>query len=210
MSAHKKQKSKFKWHKKQVSLFPKVSKVVRKSLRFLHKGWNVLRPFRRKLGGALLTAITLWAICRPILHVDPFREFDPATPFSEAFRLSNDGNLPLYNLRFYCHTINVQVGINNNFMGPNQTDAYPPRVGTIPASGNITIYCPLESSIYVWDHGQPKYIQTQIAFRVRFRHLLHLLGTQACFQFLGVPDYNHKLQWTYLNNDCPTDTREYP
>ena len=145
----------------------------------------------------------------PVLHVDPFREFNPATPFSEGFKVSNDGKLDLYNLKFYCHTIHVKVG-TNNFYGSNQLDAQPWKVRTIPASGNITIYCPLESSIYSDDHGQTKYAKTQIGFRVRFQHLLHPWGTQTCFQFLGVPDYTDTLQWTYLNNDCPTDIKDYP
>src|ERR1700730_12387018 len=59
-------------------------------------------------------------------------------------------------------------------------------------------------------HGQPKYTQTQIAFLCRFQPLLHLWGTQTCFQFQGVPDYTNKLQWTYLNNDGPTHIKDYP
>ena len=197
MSAHKKQSSKFKWHPKPVPFSTKVRSA-------LSRVWVWVVS-----AGVLLGFWAVWAEAAPVLHVDPFREFNPATPFSEGFKVSNDGKLDLYNLKFYCHTIHVKVG-TNNFYGSNQLDAQPWKVRTIPASGNITIYCPLESSIYSDDHGQTKYAKTQIGFRVRFQHLLHPWGTQTCFQFLGVPDYTDTLQWTYLNNDCPTDIKDYP
>jgi len=72
MAAHKKQKSQFRWHKKQVPLFPKLSNVFRKVVGLLRKGWNVLRPYRGKLLSGLVACIGLWAICRPTFTWTPF------------------------------------------------------------------------------------------------------------------------------------------
>jgi hypothetical protein len=181
---HSKQDNRFKWHKKPVPLFSKI-----KSGSHRVWGWVV----------AMAVVIGLWAICRPILHVDPFREFDPATPFSERFKVSNDGNLAVYNVKFYCHTVNVVAALNQSFTD-NQLDAQPSRIDTLTAPGSTTIYCPFEEAVANNGH----YTQTQIAFRITFHHLMYPWGTQRCYQFLGVLDSDNRVQWIYLNNNCPT------
>jgi hypothetical protein len=187
---HKKQASKFKWHKKPTHFFSKVKSVSRWA-------WALVV--------AMAVIIGLWVEGRPVLHVDPFREFDPATPFSERFKVSNDGNLEIHNVKFYCHTVNVVAALDQSFID-NQFDAQPSRIDTLTAPGSTTIYCPFEESVANNGH----YTQAQIAFRITFHHLMYPWGTQRCFQFLGVLDSDNRVQWTYLNNKCPTHSIDYP
>jgi hypothetical protein len=96
MSAHKKQKSQFKWHKKPVPFFGRVINALRR----VGPG-NVIT--------SVVATIGLWAIARPVIHVDPFRQFNPATPFSEGFKVSNDGNLAIHNLTFDCIPLDLSL-----------------------------------------------------------------------------------------------------
>lgn len=184
---NKKQVSKFKWHRKRASFFRKTI--------------SILRRVAPKLAAGLVALIGLWAVIRPVLHVDPFREFDPATPFSERFKVSNDGNFGVYKLQFICVVDSVVVrGLKDVKYFNNFIDAVPYLVDEIPASGNTTIYCPLDRAIYT--PGGVNYDQATMTFEIRFRDILHPWGTKTCFRFVGLLDSENKMQWTYENGKC--------
>ena len=190
---HKKQKSPFKWHKKPVPFGSKVKNASR-------------RVWTWVVSAAVVIGLwASWVEFKPSLHTEPFRQLNPASPFSEAFTVSNDGKLAVYNLKFYCHIIAAHKG--TAIYEDNQMDAEPSKLSTILSSGSTTIYCPIERA--TGNDSPDKYTRAQITFRVTFQHLLHPWGTQDCFQFLGVLDSDNRVQWTHLNNNCPINFKDY-
>ena|ERR1022692_4859007 len=62
---------------------------------------------------ALLGAISLageWAVVKPVVHVEPYIQLDPSSPFSERFKVSNDGLFAIYDVDYSCRVISAVTG----------------------------------------------------------------------------------------------------
>jgi hypothetical protein len=61
----------------------------------------------------LAGAITLgggWVLVKPIVHVDPYLRLNPDSPFSERFKVSNDGTFDINDVGFMCLIVDAESG----------------------------------------------------------------------------------------------------
>src|ERR1700675_5106481 len=65
--------------------------------------WGVIAAIIALLGG--------WAILKPIVHVDPYIHLNPYSPFSERFKLSNDGYFAIYDVQYNCYLDDARTAL---------------------------------------------------------------------------------------------------
>jgi hypothetical protein len=156
--------------------------------------WTVLVGIITLAGG--------WTFVRPVVHVEPYVQLNPGSPFTERFKVSNDGNLDINDLKFECF---ISLRSETNSVKDlrawnNLLDADPPYVKTIVASGTTTIGCPIDRMLGI--ENEKQYHAAELTFSVKFTPSMYPWKKQACFGFVGVLDVQNKAQWTYKNNEC--------
>jgi len=141
-----------------------------------------------------------WTIVNPVVHLDPYNRLNPDSPFSERFRVSNDGNFDIDDVSFRCLVVNASSEYNNsqNTQTNNLFDA--DVAATISAHGSTTVDCPVEQFLG-YDATHLHYTAAEMEFRMRFRPTLYW-WQKPCFRFIGVLNSQQQVEWTYENNKC--------
>jgi len=142
--------------------------------------WGVIAAIIALLGG--------WAILKPIVHVDPYIHLNPSSPFSERFKLSNDGSFAIYDVHYDCILADARTthGSRVDHMVIVGGDR-----GAIEAGQSISIDCPLDSILSINDH----YISAEIAFDIQFRPTWYFWPKMKEFLFSGQLDSQGNVQW---------------
>jgi hypothetical protein len=137
------------------------------------------------------------------VKVDPYVRLNPDFPFSERFRVSNDGNFDINDASFTCliiDSVSDTASMKGIHEQDNLADAHPHDVKTISADGSATIDCPWDRVFYV--NQTRHYSKVEMEFRMSFRPSLYIWFKQSCFRFLGVLNTQAQVEWTYESGEC--------
>jgi hypothetical protein len=155
----------------------------------------------------VMALVSFWAgVLRPVIHVDPYTQLNPDSPFSERFHVANDGIFGVNDVTFGCLVINVKRefggGGGVTHESQNLISASPGYIDTL---GSSTVDCPYDRAIRSPDL---RYLEAEVEIRMQFRPFLDPWNKTSCFRFLGVLDSQKHVEWTYENNKC-SDTSEF-
>jgi hypothetical protein len=151
----------------------------------------------RLFWGAIAVAIALlgaWAILRPVVHVEPYVRLNPSSPFSERFKVSNDGYFTIYDVQYDCILLDAKtVGFEANslhIVRGNRSN----YLGEIGPGYSGTIDCPADEVI---SGGNNHYVSAKIVLGIEFTPSFDFRRKKRQFQFTGQLDSQGNVQWTY-------------
>jgi hypothetical protein len=147
----------------------------------------------RLFWGAIAVAIAVlgaWVILKPNVHVDPYIRLNPSSPFSERFKLSNDGYFGIYDVQYDCtlawaktdHGLVVHDALIRGRYG-----------ASIEAGQSISIDCPLDNVISTDAH----YVSAEITLGIEFRPTWYFWRKRKQTSFSGQLDSQGNVQWIY-------------
>jgi hypothetical protein len=146
--------------------------------------------FRGLLG--LITLAGGWALVRPVVRVEPYIQLDPSNPFSERFKLSNEGNFSIRDVSYFCYVKSAKgPGFDIDDMRIVKNFGYQK---TMIAGISTTIDCPLSNIVEV-DGG--RYSSATIAFSVTFKPDWYVWHKTRVEWFEGTLDSEGRVQWLH-------------
>lgn len=142
---------------------------------------------------AVITLVGGWALVRPVVHIDPFIQLDPSSPFSERFKVANDGLFAIYDVYFSCHITKAMLYpaghvTDIGIIGPNKYRK------VIEAADSTTIDCPLSQAVAF--PGR-KYISAEIELKATFRPSWYPWHKEKTSKFSGQLDSQGNVQWLH-------------
>jgi hypothetical protein len=149
---------------------------------------------------ALLGLITLaggWALVRPVVRVDPYIRLNPNSPFSERFKVENDGYFSIYDVEFNCRIVKATTfsGSSVHDIVFKETSRY--RKSIVPAD-SVTMDCPVDETFALYSSGKrDPWRSAQIQVSIRYRPSLYPWHKQRIVGFTGQLDGQNNVQWTY-------------
>jgi hypothetical protein len=151
--------------------------------------WRVLAAVLALLGG--------WRILKPVVHVDPYIQLNPDSPFSERFKVSNDGFFPIYDVEFRCVVIKATAVMNQ--VPAREIDNVYLTIPTnfrkvIDAAASTTIDCPFDRGV---TFPGTKYNSAEIQFTMIFTPSMYFWPKQKDFTFHGSLDSSGNVRWLY-------------
>lgn len=141
---------------------------------------------------ALITIAGGWTIVRPVVHVDPYLEMDSSSPFSERFKVSNDGYFPIYDVDATCTILDAQIGRMRFSDIHHEARIYSKELEG--GGGGITIDCPFSNMVSA---PGKQWVGVDIGFFVMFRPSWHISRAEKYVTFSGRPDSEGKIKWMY-------------
>jgi hypothetical protein len=138
-----------------------------------------------------LSFVGAWAILRPAVRIDPYVQLDPTYPFSERFKVGNEGYFSVHDVEVSCQVIKAMT------RGHVQLDSISLHAEYRPAleSGeSTTIDCPLKGAIGI---ANDSYVSAEIQFSMSFQPFGYLWRKQKFVYFFGQLDSQGNVQWTY-------------
>lgn len=145
--------------------------------------WSVIGIGLSLLGG--------WAVLKPVVHVDPYIQFDPASPFSERFKVSNDGFFAIYDVQVNCIVQKATLTGEATVANVRGNAAY---LKVLEAPDSTTFDCPLDTWV-----GFPnrKYISADIEIIIAFRPAWYPWHKHRAVGFHGQLDSQGNVRWVY-------------
>jgi hypothetical protein len=138
----------------------------------------------------------IWAVVKPVVHVDPYIQLDPLTPFSERFKVSNDGYLSIYNIDASCYIGEAKtsaiVGLHGATMLKNILITSRRRQILEPGN-SMTINCPVDQIMVL----NSKFVSAEIEFIIDFNPSWYFWREHMKVRFSGQLDSQGNVQWTY-------------
>lgn len=148
--------------------------------------WSILAGVITLAGG--------WTIVRPVLHVDPYVQLDPASPFSERFKVSNDGFFAIYDVDVRCHIIKT-VTADGRIVGDVTLVHFGSYRKVIEAATSATIDCPLTSGFIAIPNA--KYVSAEIQLIIGFTPSWYPWPKEKTIKFSGQLDSQGSVRWVY-------------
>jgi hypothetical protein len=131
---------------------------------------------------------------KPVIHVDPYIRLDPLSPFSERFKVSNDGYLPIYNVDSTCSVTRTQTTNHVYFDDDMIKDEGGGYRNIFEAASSMTVDCPFQQVVYM---GDQKFLSAEIEFSIDFNPYWHFGRKHKLVKFSGQLDSHGDVQWTY-------------
>src|SRR4029077_10392840 len=135
-----------------------------------------------------------WRILRTDVRVEPYIRLNPNSPFSERFRVLNDGYFSIYDVESDCRVIKA-IDMNEGLA----TEDFMIGVGIyrkeIPAGDSTTIDCPF-NRMFATMPPVP-YLSAEIELIVHFRPPWYIWKKRKAVKFTGVSDSQWNVHWTY-------------
>jgi hypothetical protein len=109
-------------------------------------GFPIIIRFGKKFWacvGLILALTSAWFLLSPKISIGPSVNLDPSQPLATQFLISNNGNVPVYNVYFGC---GLGGGGAHSHIGTFQLSASAiAPVPKLPAGASVTRSCALES-----------------------------------------------------------------
>jgi hypothetical protein len=131
-----------------------------------------------------------WAVVRPDVRVEPYIQLDPSSPFSERFKVSNNGYFEIYDVDSSCGIISANTDKNQVFKN-GLVDSGSGYRNVLGAGDSTTVDCPL--SKYV--RFDAKYVSAEIVFFVKYRPSWYMWHKRKMARFSGELDSEGHVQW---------------
>lgn len=149
---------------------------------------NGVRPLRWLWGG-LLAAMAIVGFAyqfRPEINVDRDTSLDVHDPFATQFRITNDGELAVYDLRFSCTVENAVMHNVGTLGSEGQTavQVLESKESTTKNCGINTLSFPLLSDLYFNVTYTPKWYWKPLTKQVRF---VNMRDSQGVLQWFKQP-----------------------
>lgn len=147
--------------------------------------------------GVGLALLGGWSVVRPVVKVDPYLQYDPSNPFSERFRVLNDGLFAIYDVEFKCDVIKATSVVGQKPFGEIDhssillTNSYRK---VIEAADSTTIDCPLPVA---YPGMAAKYNSAEIAFILSFKPEFYPWRKGRVVLFHGQLDSEENVRWVY-------------
>ena len=168
---------------------PQEKRFLSKTVSTANTFWGAVAIILALLGG--------YAAVKPVVHVDPYIQLDPDTPFSERFKVSNDGLFAIHDVDFGC-SIAKATFLNNQLPAGQVVGIHillPDNYRkVIEAAGSTTVDCPLSDIV---NFAGVKYDSAEIQFTVAFRPTLYPWRKERNVRFHGQLDSQGKVRWLY-------------
>jgi hypothetical protein len=147
--------------------------------------WSVIAIGLALLGG--------WKVLRPVVHVDPYIQLDPTSPFSERFKVSNDGFFSIYDVQVRCIILNAAVtrggGVENTTVTNYGIDRK-----VLEAADSTTVDCALDRFVRF---PIDKYVSADIEIVISFKPSWYPWHKQKTARFSGQLDTQGNVRWVY-------------
>ena len=130
---------------------------------------------------------------RPVVHVDPYLQLNPASPFSERFKVSNDGFFSVYDIDVDCRIVKA-VTTRGGTVSNVDLFNYGGYRKVIKAADSTTIDCPLSDFVAT---PNAKYVSAEIELSLAFTPSWYFWRKEKTVRFMGQLDSQGNVQWVY-------------
>jgi hypothetical protein len=146
---------------------------------------------------AAISLLGAWQIVKPIIHIEPYLQLDPSNPFSERFRISNDGFFAIHDVTFDCildRATFLKDGLPEGELSAFHLAGINSYRKIIEAADSTTTDCPLNTFI-----GLPgtKYNSANIQLNVGFNLAYYPWRKKRSAAFVGQLDSEGNVRWVY-------------
>jgi hypothetical protein len=134
-----------------------------------------------------------WTIVKkPVVRVDPYLELDSSSPFSERFKVSNEGYFSIYDVDATCTILDAQVGRMRFSDIYHEAKKYSRELEG--GGGSTTVDCPFSNMVSA---AGKQWAGVDIGFSVMYRPSWHISRAEKYVTFSGRPDSEGKIKWMY-------------
>lgn len=159
---------------------------------------TILHSVPGKLWSILIAVITLagaWILVRPVIHVEPYTRLNPTSPFSERFKVSNDGNFAVHDVYSACLILEAKTADGKEIHDSTLQDN--PYTKTLDAAHSTTIDCDIERATF---RGNMRFISADIELAIIFRPPWYFGQKTNIFRFSGQLNSQGNVEWVYSQN----------
>ena len=148
-----------------------------------------------KIWSILIAVITLagaWILVRPVIHVEPYTRLNPTSPFSERFKVSNDGNFAIHDVYSGCLILEARMTDGKEIHDSVLLDN--PYTRTLDAAQSTTIDCDVQRTI---SFGNAQFTAAEIELTIAFKPPWYYGEKRNSFRFSGQLDSQGNVEWVY-------------